>query len=339
MNLSLFHKAILCYYMFDKQEKLVPDVVDNIIKCKSFNEVSTFVLTNVVEGLKEDQNEFNNEKFIPDLLNYLENYLQSLGKKEILKRHLSPNEIKLFSRILKPTITIIEQELQKRKIKNGTSYFTSDDMDELLDKLGKCKTEDDIQKLYKHYTAHGSSIYNSILRGLYTFRDLNEIRPKILSESEKYGIDFDTYIKKLSEILKLRESMRLECKLESDIQLYRGQSVKGTRIMANLIDKKYEDKYELMSYLNGDNGKNKPILSDKGFLSTSTSLTVAKNFAKKQVLLTINAKKGTTYLKNLSEETHYKKEREWLLIPNQKLQVVEATIENNLLNIIVNTVR
>lgn len=355
-NLSRYMRLKLSSFSSKKKiSDLSTDTLDTTLKilCDRTKSTNNKALAKeIVEVVFEELNTPNNNFDIKDIQSLgLNAYYQQITKDiqvarpSILKtesknyaekENIEKNKLeKLISISIKNLQEDIQEELEQRdlvsniyikpkhteskqeKLKRKKSY----ESELILDcekRIKKCSTLEDYQKLCNWYGYRGDTVMNALLRN-----KLSTLKNEKISSKETSTISFDTFLLILKEALNLRNYIKV--KLDKDMVLYRGFSLRSLRILLKLDKPTSEE--DIIKHIND----NKPTIKDTAFVSTSQDISVAEDFAYSKAtdshngaLLEIDAKKGTLFGRPLKNSI-FTSESEFLLIPNQKIRLKEAT--------------
>lgn len=217
----------------------------------------------------------------------------------------------------KELIKLIDEYLQeaKQKEKDTEAY-----LDKALAKLKECKTLKTFDQLAKSYGCgaggFGHSEYNDFLR------------------LGRFYMDPKSYANYIEKVAALRKGIAENDFLaDKDITLYRRTDFKALGslfaqchcIPKNFFDWRKElspDYCKLAEILN----KKKPIISDPAFLSTSKSPSGTQGFGDNELI--IKVKKGTAIGADITKFSGHPDQEEVLLVPSQKLKVINAIAED-----------
>jgi hypothetical protein len=325
----------------DRHSRLAEPKLDIVAKYKKISDLSDVTLNIVKEWAERFNKESDPGKIVCE---YVNSICTSLGRDaEVFFNEVPPgnNDFKLFKGLLKSFLPMMEKEIERREMKKTSSStgkrsvsFDEADFEELKKKMKNCKSIEDIEELASKYTYLGDTITNTILRGGYTL---------LPDEKTKQSMDQDLFVKYVKEIAILRKGIKITNpgdetkKTNSFRKLYRGiESKNFSSILPKLSNKKItkEDCKDLETLKKAIN-KKKPVFSDLAFLSTSKNVIVAKGFASDGgIVFNITPTKGKLlHGKDMTDVSHFFTEKEVLLKPNQKLQVINASIHDNILSI------
>ena len=217
----------------------------------------------------------------------------------------------------KELLKLIDKYLQEaeQKEKDTEAY-----LDKALAKLKECKTLETFDQLAHSYGCgkggFGYSEYNDFLR------------------KGRFYMDPKSYARYIEKVAALRKGIAEHNFLaDKDITLYRRTNFEALGslfaqchcIPKNFFDERKElvpDYCKLAEILN----KKKPIISDPAFLSTSKSPSGTQGFGDNELI--IKVKKGTAIGADITEISGHLDQEEVLLVPSQKLKVINAIAED-----------
>lgn len=297
------------------------------ISKRFYREMVEHLMEDIEAEIKSREKEI--EKFAPERIPDESEVQKNQGVTEpvVSKRHSVDDSL----------LVPFRKKLSSSETDESTKSFVNRFKDELLD----CKNLDAIEELLLTYTTdRGCDLMNGFLRG-----DLTTLKSKKLKLNPSWGtnlnVSFNLLLDIVTKSLKLKKEL-MRGTIDEDITLYRGLSldkfIEYTGMPKNVTESASDEYYgefepplkAVAKYIT-DYSWGHLYYKSPEMTSTSLNSFTARQHSEKfkegeRVFMEINVKKGTAFGKDFSktsfgpDDSNY----EVLLMPNQKIRILEA---------------